>query len=146
MHVSLFCWITVWFVTLTTIHKWAKQNYDCISFAVQLFVFLKLIIVFCLLRFGLYWSLFHPNFHRPTKSFPDVFKHTQYFVSFVGSLVFWGLPFIIFLEISFPFLLGPHSTYSSFRVYSLGRDNRSVTESMGPGAHLPGFKSWHLDV
>lgn len=57
MHLS-FCWTTIWFITFTVIHKWAKQNYDCIFFAVQLFVFLKL-IVFCLHRLALYWSLLH---------------------------------------------------------------------------------------
>lgn len=65
-------------------------------------------------------SLFHSNFQRTGKSLLGVFKAPQYFVSFIGSAVIWGLPFTILLEISFPFLLCLPPPYSFFEVFSLG--------------------------
>lgn len=140
--------ITVWFITLTIIHQWNRQNYDCAFFAVQLSVFTEVNkwFVFCLLVCLVFLctdrSFFHSNFQRTGKSFLDVFKTPWQFVSFVGSVVIWGLPFIIFLETSFPFLLCLHPTYSSLEVFSLGKHSILVTKSIGLWSHLPGSKSW----
>lgn len=45
-------------------------------------------LVFCVL---IDRSLFHSNFQRTGKSILGVFKAPQYFVSFIGPAVIWGL-------------------------------------------------------
>lgn len=134
MHLS-FCWITVWFVTLTIIHKWTNQNCDCFFFVVQLFVFLKL-IVFCLLRFALLSKLSQnwKIFSRCAQAHP-IFCQFCWLTCVLGTSLYH-------LSGSFlPLSLCLHPTYSSFGVCCLGSRNRLVTESVGSGARLPGFKS-----
>lgn len=91
---------------------------------------LKLIIYLCFVCLLNFLCIDHCFIQtlRGLENIFHVFKHTQYSASFVGSVVFWGLPFIIFLEISFPFLLCLHPTYSSSGVYSLSKNSKLVTE------------------
>lgn len=63
-------------------------------FSLNLVIDLYFICLFASFFLCTDWSLFHSDFQRAGKSFPEVLKHTQYFVSFVGSVVIWGLPLI----------------------------------------------------
>lgn len=122
----LFGWITVWFVIILQLLTSEPISYDCVFFVVELFVCPEVNnwFLFCLLAYLVFLHTdyyFIQTFRELGNFFQMLFKHTQYFVSFVGSVVIWGLPFIIFLEISFPFLLCLHPTYSSFGVHSLSK-------------------------
>lgn len=121
--IYLFSGIAVWFITLIIIHKWANQNYDCIFFVVQRFVFLRLIIVFCLLRLALLSKLSQnwKIFSRCAQAHP-IFCQFYWLTCVLGTSLYH-------LSGNFlPLSLCLHPTYSSFGAYSLGRCSRRVTE------------------
>lgn len=142
-----FGWITIWFIiTLSIIQTWASQNYDCFFFAVELCVFLEVsnwFVFVCLVFLCTDYSFIHSfreleNLCQMCSSTPKFCHFCWLSCELATSLYhFYGH----FLPLSF---VSPSHHIFLFWGLLLAASSSLVTESMGSGAHLPGFKVWQI--